>query len=215
MFRMRAPLSLVAVLLVIALVAAVLIGGRLYQDWKVFHGSTPAGQSQPTVEAQLEARPLHIPRFTSQRDCVTGPFYSNVPSSGFGSGPVYGQGGSSDATAWGVYWYIFVFADTPIRGPVLIRAVHLFGTERVVFIGPNAAGQVVGTDTVNGQQVKQRTEALIDTTVTASNPGPPWQIGTDHPFNWPLTSGETRSAQLTSTGWQIDGPDFSETFVVC
>src|SRR5207248_9652894 len=45
LFRIRAPLSLVAVFLLIALVAAVFIGGRLIEDWNAVHNGSPAGQS--------------------------------------------------------------------------------------------------------------------------------------------------------------------------
>src|SRR5437868_14322112 len=44
LFRIRAPLSLVAAFLLIALVAAVFIGGRLIQDWNALHNGSPAGQ---------------------------------------------------------------------------------------------------------------------------------------------------------------------------
>jgi len=215
MFRMRAPLSMVAVLLVIALVAAVFIGGRLYQEWNSLHQPTPAGHALSAVVAQLEARPLRVPTFASQTDCKSGPFYRDDATAGLGSGPAYGQGGPSYPTSWGVYYYISVFADAPIQGPLLVRSTHLFGHEGVVFVGPNAAGPVVGRDVLDGRTVQQHSEALIDTTVTAPNPGPLWQIGTDHPFNWPLISGETRPAQLWSTGWQLDAPGFSENFVAC
>jgi len=43
MLRLRVPLSLVAVFVLVALVVGVLIGGRLMQDWNSFHNSAPAG----------------------------------------------------------------------------------------------------------------------------------------------------------------------------
>ena len=44
MFRMRAPLSLVAVLIGVAPVAAVLVGGRIIADWNGHFNPAPAGQ---------------------------------------------------------------------------------------------------------------------------------------------------------------------------
>lgn len=61
LFRMRAPLSLIAAIVAIALVAAVLVGGRLIQDWNAAHKPLPAGQTNTPTLAQLEAVPLNSP----------------------------------------------------------------------------------------------------------------------------------------------------------
>ena len=43
MFRLRGPMSLVAVFVVIAMVVGVLIAGRVIQDWNAHHNAAPAG----------------------------------------------------------------------------------------------------------------------------------------------------------------------------
>lgn len=213
---MRAVRVVTAVLAVLAITAAVLVVGRLFTHTYTPAAAKASGQPPSAVElAQLEARALHIRTFKSRDDCITGPVYPNA-GGGFGAGPVYVQGGPSVSTAWGDYFHVFAFADTPVKGPVLLRAVHLFAPSPVVFVGPSAAGPVVGTDTVDGRRVQQHTEALIDTSTAPRDPGPPWEmqdLGVTHPFQWPLIAAEPKGS--TSSGWQVDGPGFSETFVVC
>ena len=60
MFGLRAPMPLVAVLVLIAVVAAVFVGGRLIQDWSSLHNGTPAGQHGSATLAQLEGIPLNL-----------------------------------------------------------------------------------------------------------------------------------------------------------
>ena len=203
MFRLRTPLSLVAVFLLIAVVAAVLVGGRLIQDWNAFHNPTPAGSNHLSSVAQLEAVPLHIPNVKSYLDCKSGP-YNSVGS--LGSGPVYGDGGGTSSSSWGVYYHNLAYTLTNISGPILIRARDLFTNERVVFVGQYAAGPVVGTDTVDGKAVLQHTELLLDPGSAIKNAG-------THKFDWPFIAGVPTSSG--STGWQIDGAGFSEVFVAC
>ena len=215
LLRLRAPLSLVAVLLFVALVAAVFAGTRLLEDWNAFHNPAPGGGTSSVLQ-ELESRPLAIAIPKSPADCVTGPYYNGI-GGGFATGPISAMGGPPTSTAWGDYYHTVAFADARVPGPVLVRAVHLFNSEGVVFVGPNAAGPVVGSDTVDGKLVQQHTEAVIDTSRTQRDPGAPWTIGSlavNHPFIWPMISGESHTA-AGGTGWQIDGPTFSETFLVC
>lgn len=208
-YRMRFPLALVAAVLLVAVAGAAII------TWNSLHNiASPVGQAPHVTVQQLEARALHIPATKSAADCHAGPFDNN--GGGFGSGPVYANPGPSSSSAWGNYFHVFVYAHEPVSGPILVRAIHLFDTGPVVFVGPNAAGGQLGTDTVDGHTVDQHTEAVIvDPTVSAKDPGLPWNIptGSVH-FFWPLVSGEPKSS-VYGTGWQIDGPGFSTTFLAC
>lgn len=61
MFRVRAPLSLAAVFIVVALIAAALIGGRVIADWAGFN-ATPAGQPHSQAPADRPAGgPVPLP----------------------------------------------------------------------------------------------------------------------------------------------------------
>jgi hypothetical protein len=204
MFRVRGPLSLVAVFALIAMAGAVLIGGRMIHDWNLFHNSAPVGDSYQSQVAQLEAVPLHLPVFASQLDCKSGPFNS-VGS--LGSGPVYGDGGVQSQSTWGVYFSIVAYADTGVAGPILVRARDLFTGQPVVFVGQYAAGPVVGSDTFDGHTYDQHAELLLNTSTSDKQ-------AVSHKFVWRFVS-EVPTSWSGSTGWQIDGIGFSEVFVSC
>jgi hypothetical protein len=199
--RLRGPMSLVAVFVVIAMVAAVLIGGRLIQNWNAFHNSAPAGDSYQSQVAQVEAVPLRIPPAAG---CKSGPY--NAAGS-FGSGPVYGDAGPMSTSNWGAYFHNAAYADTKIAGPILIRALDLYTRQPVVFIGEYASGPVVASDTVAGQTYEQHVELLFDT-------GSASKQATTHKFKWPFIAG-VPNGWSGSTGWQIDGIGFSEVFLSC
>lgn len=211
MFRLRAPMSLVAVFLLIALAAAVLVGGRLIQDWNASHNAAPAGSSNESVLAQLESRPMHLPVVSSISGCPNGP--ANADNS-FASGPVYGVGGPATSSGWGFYFHNLAFANVKVAGPVLVRARDLFTNKPVVFVGTYAAGPVVGTDTVDGNVVQQHSELVIETNATSPDLGHWWASSPRHSFDWPFTAGVPTNWS-GSSGWQIDGPGFSEVFLAC
>jgi hypothetical protein len=204
MLRLRVPLSLVAMFMLVALVVGVLIGGRLMQDWNAFHNSTPAGDSYQTQVAQLEAVPLRLPVFATHLDCKSGPFNS---LSSLGSGPVYGDAGLQSYDTWGLYYSVVAYADTDVAGPILVRARDLFTGQPVVFVGQYAAGPVVGGDTFAGHTYDQHTEVLLNTGTSEKQP-------VSHKFVWKFLDG-VPSGWSGSTGWQIDGIGFSEVFVAC
>ncbi|HEX9100202.1 MAG TPA: hypothetical protein VF956_12010 [Candidatus Dormibacteraeota bacterium] len=203
MLRLRVPLSMVAVFVAIALVVGVLIGGRLMQDWNSFRNSAPAGGGQ-TQLAQLESRPLVLPTPASYFDCKSGP-YNKAGS--LGKGPVYGDGGGTSSTSWGIYYHNLAYAETDITGLILVRAKDLFTHNPVVFVGQHAAGPLVGQDTVDGVAVEQHTELVFDTNQASTSPS-------THKFAWPFIAGVPHTWS-GSTGWQIDGVGFSEVFVAC
>jgi hypothetical protein len=209
MLRLRAPLSLVAVFLLIAVVVAAFVGERLVQDWNSFHNAAPAGTRQSQI-LQLESRPLRIPAVRSPADCVSGPFKAG--SSSFGSGPVYGDGGTGTDTSWGIYSRGRFYADTQIDGLVLVRGLDLFTRQAEVFVGQNSMGPVVGTDTIDGKLVQQHTELLLDPRSPSRNLERQFALD-PHKYTWVFTAGSLRST--VSIGFQIDGPGFSEVLVIC
>jgi len=204
MLRLRVPLSLVAVFVAIALVVGVLIGGRLMQDWNSFRKPAPAGGSGQTQFAQLESRPLVLPTPATHFDCKSGPYHK---AGSYGKGPVYGEGGDTSSSSWGIYYHNLAYAETDITGPILVRANDLFTHEPVVFVGQYAAGPVVGHDTVDGVAVEQHSELVFDTSQASKSPS-------THKFAWPFIAGVVHTWS-GSTGWQIDGVGFSEVFVAC
>lgn len=204
--RLRAPLSLVAALVVIAVVAAVLVGGRLAQDWNLFHNSSPAGSGGTHVSlAALESRPLQLPQVAADAQCPAGP----VSSTGvFGNGPFYGDPGLASGprqTAWGIYWNLIGETDRNISGLLLIRAVDVKTQQKYVFVGQYAAGAVAGTDQLSGATVTQRAELVLD---AAHQPNRQRGGLTEWPFVIGVPNGNSGCY-----GYQIDGDSFTETFV--
>ena len=208
-FRLRAPLSLVAVFLLIAVVAAVFIGGQLIHDWNALRGSSPAG-SNPAL-AQLEARPLNLPVFHSVSECTAGPMSSD--NSAFGAGPLYGYGGSATTrTKHWEYYTVVIYTDEQISGPLLLRVRDLTSSRSLVFVGKFANGPVVGTDTLRGASVDQKTEAVLSETDTSRVVDDPPTY--PHAFVWQVMVGVPEAGSLGS-GWQIDGKGFTEVFLIC
>ena len=204
MVRLRAPLSLVAVFVAIAVIAALLIGGRVINDWIVFRNGSPAGATNETQVAQLEARPLHIPIPKSPADCTTGPLNGYGE---YGSGPIYGIGGLTSASAWGLYYHNFAYADAAITGPILVRSIDVFTNKPTIFVGQFASGRITGTDTVDGKPYQQHVELVFDMSNATSAAGV-------HRYVWGFLAGAP-NGWSGSSGWQIDGVSFTETFVVC
>ena len=210
LFRLRAPLSLVAALVVIALVAAALVGGRIIQDWNAFHG-TPAGHLPLTPVQQLEARPLTLPYVRSLRECTTGPF--DPQTGALGSGPLFLDGYSAAGwTAWGDYGRFVLHTDTQIPGPILVRAHDVVTKVPLVFVGRYANGPVSRTDTLEGNPVSQRPELVLS--MDDASPAADIYIQPPHKYEWEFTVGFPKFSTLTAA-WQIDGPGFTEKFVAC
>lgn len=206
MFRMRAPLSMVAVFLLIALVVAVLVGGRLVRDWNATHNGAPAGHgtlTQSQVDAQvalLEQRPLHLPTVSAGASC---PLTGNLNSAGyqFGSGPVYAEGASAEPSAWGNFFNIQWLTDPSLTGPVLIRGTDLQG-HVVVFTGTGAYGPVVANDPAQTSP-QLHSEFVFD----AGHP----TLRKNRYGVFLVRQGLPKDAGPCA-GFQIDGPTFTETF---
>lgn len=201
MLRLRVPLSLVAVFVLVALVVGVLIGGRLMQDWNAFHNSAPAGGVSQSELAALEAKPLNLPTLKAGDSCPSTP--GNTAGFDFGTGPVYVNGGPESQTPWGYYFDVSWITAPDLTGPVLVRGGDLMSNRKGVFVGTYSAGPVVGSDTRTGSQVTQRAELLLD----AGHP--PSRRSGGYGF-FPVRQGVS-SGWVGCFGFQIDGPDFTET----
>ena len=206
--RLRAPLSLVAVLLLLAMAVGMLIGGRVVQDWNAFNRPAPAGLSE---RQQLEARPPVLYTLKAGDPCpetpLNGPYGGLFPSGMYGSGPVYVVGGSSVSDRWGTYWYLAAVTDQRVSGLVLVRAQDLRTGQPVVFVGNWATGAMLGTDTMNGNPAPQHFELLLDPRHAPLNT---ISSGT---VTWGFTAGLASGAS-GCTGWQIDTTGYPTQVIV-
>jgi len=206
MFRIRAPLALVAVMVLIVMVAAVFVGGRIVRDWNAFHNGTPAGhslQAQSQFDAQvalLERRPLHLPTVSAGAIC---PVTGNNNSAGYvyGSGPVYADGSNGEPSAWGNFFNISWFADPRLTGPVLVRGTDLQG-HSVVFTGTGAYGPVIANDPAQASPALH-SEFVFD----AGHP----KLRQNGYGYFLVRQGLPKDAGGCA-GFQVDGPTFTETF---
>jgi hypothetical protein len=207
-FRLKAPVSLVAVMLLIALVVGALIGGKLVQDWNASHSTPAGGPTRAQQIADLEARPWQQALLQPGTACPDGP-KSSVGV--YGSGPFHGDPGLSQATsqtAWGAYYELVGSTDPNATGLMLIRARDMRTGQPLVFVGPYAMGPVVGTDTLHGAAVQQRLELLLDMN---HSPGGVDARGPNGQAYWSLTVGAAKAWPLC-VDWQADGMDFTEAF---
>ena len=208
----RSSGALVAAGLVVALMAGLVIGGRMARD-------TSNGQiSQAAISHSelrgLESRPNVLPQLQPGATCPFSPGTSEVHNSHvkgavIGRGPVYVYGAWTVAAAGGRDWEAFAFYYVAARpGLVLVRAADLQTTQPFVFAqdpgGQNAAiaaGPVVGTDRLLGKTVQLHPEAvLLD----------PWHR---QPPNEQLVVLFAIPKATLCWGFQFDGPAFTETIV--
>jgi hypothetical protein len=199
--RLRMPLSLVAVFLLIAVVIGVLISSRLIQDWNNFHNPAPAGIGPQTELEKLEARPLNLPKLRADAVCPQSP--GNSYGFDSGNGPVYVIGGQNIQTAWGDYWDVTYYTQPGLSGTVLVRGRELKTNRIVVFVGEYSGGRVVGTDELAGSRFDQRAELVFDA-------GSPHQRGSTGFGFFQVRQGLSRG-WVGCFGFQIDGPNFTET----
>lgn len=203
-YRLRISFTLVAAVLMVAVAAAAIV------TWNSLRTNiAPAGSLDQTTIQQLEARPLQLPAFASTNVCKSGPQNSD---GSFGSGPLFRSPVTSSwNTSWGRYYDYDIYTDVRITGPVLVRARDLFTRDAIVFVGPYAAGPIVGSDVFDGPKVTQRPEAVFDASQATATVD---FRGAMHAFVWRFIAGAATDSS-GSSGWQIDGINFSETFAVC
>lgn len=200
MLRLRAPMSLVAVFMVVALIAAALIGGRLLRDWNSFIHGAPAGRS---VIAALEARPVTLPVLSADATCPSTSTPVGVPFQ-FGSGPVYANGGEQFTSDWGYYYDVLWYTPNAMTGPVLVRGRDIRSDRIVVFVDRFSAGPIVGTDVVSLRPSKQHSEVVLD----AANPQGIYGLFGEFHVRQGIAKGFTGCV-----GFQVDGATFSEQFI--
>jgi hypothetical protein len=210
MVRMRAPLSLVAVLVAIALVAGILIGGQIWRGRSAAPAPAPAGQVPLSALEKLEARALRVPTFKSVLDCTSGPYGQD---GALGSGPLYGDSGGAVRTQWGEFFYNVFYTDTVIGGPILVRAKDVYKNEPVALAGQFAGGPVIGSDNIDGRSYQLHTELVLYEAQALPSALPGWASNT-HRFTWDFLAGIPKAGSGGS-GWQIDGAGFTETFLFC
>jgi hypothetical protein len=209
--RLRAPLSLVALFVAVAVVAGAMIGGRLVQDWNAWRNGAPAGDQ--AVVRQLEAVPLHLPTLKAGDACPDGPEANGL----MGGGPVFfGPGWShpaspaeltgSTSTQWGTYAFMSYLAGVNQGGPILARALDLRTNKPVAFVGNYATGPTSGTDAVDGKLVQRHSELLLE--INADSP----RSASGKQFEWPVIVGFAKGSS-DCVGWQADGPGFTEVWV--
>jgi hypothetical protein len=134
--RLRGATSMVAALLVIVLVAGVVVGSRVWQDWNTYQ----AQQVTKADLAKLEAKPL-LPLTTVQpgAECPAGPLVDvpqDTPGSivAFGPGPLYAEWGKKYAiTSWGTWTATYFYVAPRASGPMLVRGRDLVTGQRVAF----------------------------------------------------------------------------------
>jgi hypothetical protein len=205
--------SLVAAILIVLIMASLVVGVRAWRDRNLFIEGPTAPTIDPAALAQLEARPLHLPLRPLGAECQVGPWATvdtgRGPAVAIGVDPAYVRGDwhAATATRWGTYSDWLIFTDPNLTGLVLVRGGDLEVNLPVVFVGPHAAGSVVGTDTIAGKTVQQHSEAVFD-----AGHHDPVTSGTGKWGIWPMSPGIDK-AESGCIAFQIDGPTFSEIVV--
>jgi hypothetical protein len=195
--HLRAPLSVVAVFVLIALVAGALVGGRLIQSFNNLH---PAGGLHQRTLAQLEAIPLNLPALRAGDACPNHPG-ANSLGYDYGSGPVYIDGRlvPEIKTDRGALYSVTYFSNPDLTGLGLVRGRDLNDDMPIMFIGPQGVGFPSETP-----PWPLKDELVLDAGHPPSRSAATgygiWHVIEFIPAGW---SG--------CWGYQIDGSDFSET----
>jgi hypothetical protein len=219
-FPVRWSASLVAAALVVVLIGAAIIGGRVWRDWNVYQGQ----QTLNAKVAALEARPLLLPAYGASCpiSSLTDVSAHSPDSLMYGDGPVYsvGAGYNSMTTTWGTWTTWSLRVDTTnVSGPILVRARDLQTNEDVVFVripfsvvgqaGDGIpTGRVIRNDVLQGQTEQVYPELVLD----LSRPYPGTKKG-----DWPIFKsylGLPKTAKGGCIGFQVDGATFQEWIVV-
>jgi len=184
----------------------------------LIHRTEPAGQLTATERVQLDQlrqRPLRLPAMLADGGCpVTQTRTDIYPYLGgvavplvFGSGPVYFFPAGEIDTPQG-YADRRYLTDPSVRGPVLIRGQQLDGRLQEVFVGPWAAGPVVGTDVIDGKEVQLYGELVLP---AGHKPAQPWYVKPGWGI-WPVRQGHGIGSN-GCIGIQIDTVDSSQVLV--
>ena len=211
--RWVAPLGLIAAALVLVLVAGLFIGGRFWRT----QNAAPATITQNELKS-LESRPLNYPLVSQGAECpVTQPKLNQQLGMAIGEGPVYlGNTNIYEKGDWGQWVGLgFIYYPAPEPGSILIRAKDLKSDAQVSFanypLAPTAitaAGPVLGSADVVNHRVQLRAEATFPDPWHAK----PIDKKGDLPLLIVLFGMQTGSSGCI--GFQIDGPNFTENFVL-
>ena len=160
MFGIRAPLPLVAALLVIAIAVAVLVGGLLWQGWNAQHVISPAGGVGLPTLAELEARPWQHPVLADGDQCAG----DEINGLQMGSGaPLWANPIAGPFTYnWGEYSRGEAVFQKGFSGLLIVRLRDGQKGQNHFFINEHAGGAVVGTVVIDGQTVERHAEAVFD-----------------------------------------------------
>jgi hypothetical protein len=219
--RLRVSLSLIAAAMVVALMGGLVLTGRLFMQ-----SNAPAGPPHAINQRELkmlEGRALQLPTLAAGAACPEGPTTDLLtdhhgPPLVFGAGPVYATRGGRTIDAWGTWAGVVMIVDPTVSGLLLVRARDLVTNQVVVFAAdpesvdaglghPTLVGRIVGQrlDPVTHQFVDTYAEAVLDPTVRPDVPG-----------TWPKPGAFVGIPKSASgcIGFQVDGADFTETYVV-
>jgi hypothetical protein len=208
----RSSGALVAAGLVVALMAGLVIGGRLARDTS--HGQISQSAISQSELRSLESRPIELPQLQPGATCPFSPgttqvHDSHIKGAVIGQGPVYVYDAWTDATTGQGDWEAFaVYYVAERPGLVLVRARDLQTSQPFPFAqysGPPsaaiAAGRVLGTDHIGAIPIQMHPEAvLLD----------PWHR---QPVNQDLVLMFAVPRSTLCWGFQFDGPGFTETIV--
>jgi hypothetical protein len=204
-YRVRVPLALVAVFMVVVIGVAALA-------WSSLHHASPVGPAGPTAVQQLEARPLKLTALAAGAAC---PLTALATQAWGGQTGIYGtppagvgEAGFGWSGGWGRYWDLFAVTTADVTGPVLVRGRDLRTGREMVFIGGWSFGPVVGTDTwPDGTTVPQRPELVLD-------PGHPTHESAGPGLaQWPFVAGVAGGGTVC-LGVQLDAAGFTRTVVL-
>jgi len=209
--RIRAVVLLAGAALVVVVLGALVLSGRLWPGLK--SPSTAIDQAQLK---RLEGRSLRFTSAAAGTPCPLTPITLDDTGLGIGAGPVRITSNDTPiATDWGA-WAAYEFEYSPRgAGLVLLRARDLEGTEQVAFaqypLGPSAitaTGAVTGADHLAGKTSQIHSEAVFQD--AAHTPALDAQ-GMRPPLMVMIGKAEAGSPCI---GLQIDGPDFTENLVI-
>ena len=138
---------------------------------------TPAERTQL---AELEKRPLNTPAPAADGQCHQGPFTNEIfpyingssESEVYGAGPVYGVGSSPIQAGAFLYFDVTYITDPSVQGVVLVRINDVSGKYQGRFVGPLAAGAMLGTDSIEGQQYSAYSELALPAENPPANVAP-------------------------------------------
>jgi hypothetical protein len=217
---LRGGTAIAAALLVVALIAGLILGGRILRD---LH-STPVPAINQGELKKLEARPLlTMSAMPSDGVCPAGPVAGNFMGGyATGDGPmrlILGYPVTTFRTGWGTWTQTYFLVSPATKGLFLVRARDLKSGETVYFAGNLSGiadaqfgrailgGVVAGQDHVNGQRADLHPELVIN----ASAPSDFVKTPSKPPL-WGAYVGYSGAAS-GCISFQVDYDDSTETFV--